>query len=101
MQQQLAQLEQLARAQYSSPNQEERRQAEAMLAHFATNAECIAQSRLILDHSTNQYALLLAGSSLEKLLTLYFHTFTGAQTLEIVSHAQQEAERRCGPAKSH
>jgi hypothetical protein len=84
MAQQLAQLEQLAQAQYSSPNGDERRQAEAMLAHFSTNAECIAQSRLILDHSANPFALLLAGSSLEKLLTLFFHTFTGAQTLEIV-----------------
>ena len=54
-----------------------------MLSVFRTNSECIAQSRLILDHSTNQWALLLAAKSLKELLTLFFHTFSGAQTLEI------------------
>jgi hypothetical protein len=57
--------------------------AEAVLSVFSKNSECIAQSRLILDHSTNQWALLLAAKSLRDLLTTFFHTFTGAQTLEI------------------
>ena len=66
-----------------------------MLAGFNTNAECIAQSRLILDHSQNQYALLLAGTSLKKLLTTFFHTFTGAQTLEIRNYLLNYIANTC------
>lgn len=69
--------------------------AESMLSVFRTNSECIAQSRLILDHSTNQYALLLAAKSLKDLLTLFFHTFTGAQTLEIRNYLLNYIANAC------
>lgn len=79
LQQQLLEIENLATQQYMHANPA----ATAALSSFRTSSECIPQSRLILDHSSNPHALYLAADSLGELLPNYFHTFTGAQTLEI------------------
>lgn len=61
----------------------ERRQAQAALAPFSTNSECISQCQFILDHSTKPFALLLAGSSLLRLITQFWNAFTVDQTVDM------------------
>jgi hypothetical protein len=83
MQSQLAQLESLAIAAYTSPDANQRQQAQMMLQGFTNSPECIPQCRLIITESTNQYALLMASSSLLKLVTTFWNGFTPSQSLDM------------------
>ena len=55
----------------------------------------VGQCRLILENSENSYALLLASSSLLKLLTLYHPTFTPHQTLEMKNFLLNYLANKC------
>ena len=79
----LPQLEAAATLAYTSANNAERARNAELLAPFHSSKDCIPQCRLILEHSDNQYALLLASTSLLKLLTLYHPTFSSQQSLEM------------------
>lgn len=97
LQAQMAEIERLSEAAYGRGDA----QATALLSVFRKNSECIAQSRLILDHSTNQFALHLAASSLTTLLTQFFHTFNGAQTIEIRNYLLNYIANAVSPTHAH
>ncbi|KMS94401.1 hypothetical protein BVRB_021780, partial [Beta vulgaris subsp. vulgaris] len=80
---QLSRLEDLADAFYNSQDQGARRQAHIALLPFTNSADCIPQCQFIIDHSRKPYALLLAASSLLRLLTQFWNAFSVDQTVEM------------------
>lgn len=81
---QLQQLETLARHMYSPETPVQQRQrATVALSGFTSNVEYIPQCQLLLDHSKDPYALLLAGASLLRLVGTYWNSFSPEQTLNI------------------
>jgi hypothetical protein len=90
LQAQMAEIERIATLAYSGDQS-----ALAMLAPFKKDAGCVAQARLLLDYSANRYALHLAANSLTVLLTSFFHTFNGAQTLEIRNYLLNYIANAC------
>ena len=91
----LPQLEQAATLAYTSANNAERSRNAELLSAFHSNKDCIPQCRLILEHSDNQYALLLASTSLLKLITLYHPTFAVQHTLEMKNFLLNYLASKC------
>jgi len=89
-------IEQAAETALSHPDSATRRAAELSLLPFRTHATYIAAARMLLDQSNNTYALLLAGQSLNTLLTNFFHTFTIEQTIEIRNYLLNYLANSCG-----
>lgn len=79
---QLLQLESLSEKAYTSPSQVERSQSEDALKVFST-PEYLPQCKFVLDHSNSAYATLFAGSSMMKVLTNNWNSFTVADRIEI------------------
>jgi Importin-beta N-terminal domain len=79
---QLQQLEGLTEKAYTSPSHAERTQAEEALKVFAT-PEYLPQCRFILDNSHSDYATLFAGSSIMKVLTNNWNSFTVSDRIDI------------------
>lgn len=67
--QQLAQLELLCRELYESHDPDVRAQAEKTLVGFTESQDSLPQCQLILEQSQSPYALLLAASTMTKLVT--------------------------------
>ena len=83
LQENIAQLDRLAETLYTSHDPAERQRAEASLRGFSASADFIPQCSLILDNSSSPFALHLASSSLFKLFTTFFSTFSPGQTVDI------------------
>lgn len=79
---QLQQLESLSEKAYASPLVAERTHAEEALKIFST-PEYLPQCRFILDNSHSAYATLFAGSSMMKVLTNNWNSFTVADRIDI------------------
>jgi len=79
---QLQQLESLTEKAYTSPSQAERTHAEDALKVF-TSPEYLPQCRFVLDNSHSAYATLFAGSSMMKVLTNNWNSFTVADRIDI------------------
>ncbi|CAN0236331.1 unnamed protein product [Discosporangium mesarthrocarpum] len=80
---QLAQVETLCEALYNSADEGARNHAQNQLLSLQSSAEYIPQCQYILDHSENSYALLLASSSLTRLITNHWNNFTSVQRVDI------------------
>lgn len=80
---QLAQVEALCETLYNSTDEAARSHAQNQLLSLQTSAERIPQCQYILDHSENAYALLLASSSLTRLISNHWNNFTSPQRVEI------------------
>lgn len=80
---QLAQVEALCEALYNSSDEAARNHAQNQLLSLQASAERIPQCQYILDHSENPYALLLASSSLTRLISNHWNNFTIPQRVEI------------------
>ena len=88
--QQLAQVEALCDALYTGvPAKFEgsepisRQEAQQRLLSLQSNAEYIPQCQYILDHSSNQYARVVASNSLIELITVHWNSFTVPQRIDI------------------
>lgn len=79
---QLQQLESLTEKAFTSPSQQERNHAEEALKVF-TSPEYLPQCRFILDNSHSDYATLFAGSSMMKVLTNNWNSFTVTDRIDI------------------
>lgn len=80
---QLVQVESLCETLYNSSDEAARSHAQNQLLSLQTSAERIPQCQYILDHSENAYALLLASSSLTRLISNHWNNFTTPQRVEI------------------
>ena len=80
---QLAQVESLCQTLYNSSDEAARSHAQNQLLSLQASAERIPQCQYILDHSENAYALLLASSSLTRLISNHWNSFTPPQRVEI------------------
>lgn len=80
---QLVQVEALCETLYNSTDEAARSHAQNQLLSLQTSAERIPQCQYILDHSENAYALLLASSSLTRLISSHWNNFTSPQRVEI------------------
>lgn len=80
---QLAQVEALCETLYNSADESARSHAQNQLLSLQTSAERIPQCQYILDNSENAYALLLASSSLTRLISNHWNNFTSPQRVEI------------------
>lgn len=80
---QLVQVEALCETLYNSSDEAARSHAQNQLLSLQTSAERIPQCQYILDHSENAYALLLASSSLTRLISNHWNNFTTPQRVEI------------------
>ncbi|CAN0349584.1 unnamed protein product, partial [Ectocarpus sp. 12 AP-2014] len=80
---QLVQVEALCETLYNSTDEAARSHAQNQLLSLQTSAERIPQCQYILDHSENAYALLLASSSLTRLISSHWNNFTTPQRVEI------------------
>lgn len=80
---QLAQVEALCETLYNSTDEAARNHAQNQLLSLQNSAERIPQCQYILDHSENAYALLLASSSLTRLISNHWNNFTVPQRVEI------------------
>jgi exportin-7 len=81
--QQLQQFETVCNTLYTSPNQQERDQAQHSVLSLQTSAEYIPQCQYILDNSKSAYALLVAASSLTKLISTHWNNFTTSQRVDV------------------
>lgn len=95
---QLQQLETLTEKAYTSPSQAERAHAEDALKIFAS-PEYLPQCKFVLDNSNSAYATLFAGSSMMKVLTNNWNSFTVADRIEIRNYLLNHLATR-GPAIS-
>ena len=83
----MAQVEALATALYeSSTTNDQRSEAERQLSVFSTDPTMLEQSRMILDQSNQPYALHLAASSLQKLMTSHWGRFSTQQRSDLRNH---------------
>lgn len=80
---QLVQVEALCETLYNSADETARSHAQNQLLSLQTSAERIPQCQYILDNSENAYALLLASSSLTRLISNHWNNFTTPQRVEI------------------
>jgi exportin-7 len=85
---QLAQVEALCEALYTgkSPDPKDpisRQDAQARLLSLQSSAEYIPQCQYILDHSSSDYARLVASNSLTELITTHWNNFTVAQRIDV------------------
>ena len=88
--QQLSQVESLCETLYLNPpcrgengEQIDRKEAESRLLSLQTSADFIPQCQYILDHSTSQYAKVVASNSLTRLITTHWNNFTVPQRVDI------------------
>jgi exportin-7 len=88
--QQLAQVESLCETLYAgTPSTGENgetityKEAEARLLSLQSSADFIPQCQYILDHSSSQYAKLVASNSLTFLITTHWNNFTVPQRIDI------------------
>jgi len=81
--QQLAAIEDLATKLYTSGHPGERQTAERELTPFREQPEHIPTCQLILEHSKQSYALLLACNSLQNLVTKHWGSFSTSDRLDI------------------
>jgi exportin-7 len=88
--QQLAQVESLCETLYTGIPTKlnggetvSRQEAQQRLLSLQSNAEYIPQCQYILDHSSSQYARLVATNSLIELITLHWNNFTVPQRVDI------------------
>jgi len=83
----LQQVETLAADLYNSATtNEQRAEVERQLSVFSTDPAMLEQSRMILDQSSQPFALHLAASSLQKLMTGHWGRFTAQQRSDLRSH---------------
>ncbi|CAI5723453.1 hypothetical protein KXD40_000640 [Peronospora effusa] len=80
---QLRELETLCRVLYESGNESERAHAQQAVLILQSSAEYIPQCQYVLDNSSSPYALLVASTSLTKLLTSHWNNFTTSQRVDI------------------
>lgn len=86
---QLAQVEALCETLYTGvpakleTGEVTRQEAQQRLLSLQSNAEYIPQCQYILDHSTSQYARLVASNSLIELITTHWNSFTVPQRIDI------------------
>ena len=79
----LEQFETLCVTIYTSPNAKDRSDAQQAVLCLQSRAEHIVQCHHILDNSTNPYALVVAATSMLKLVTSHWNSFTEAQRYDI------------------
>jgi hypothetical protein len=79
---QLQQLESLTEKAYTAPSSAEGARAEEALKVFAT-PEYLPQCRFVLDNSHSDYATLFAASSMMKILTNAWNSFSVADRIEV------------------
>ena len=80
---QLCELETLCRVLYESANASERAHAQQAVLVLQSSAEYIPQCQYVQDHSASPYALLVASTSLTKLITSHWNNFTTIQRVDI------------------
>lgn len=80
---QLAQVEKLCLALYQGSSDTMRVEAQQQLLTLQSTADFIPQCQFILDNSTQSYAQLVAGASLETLVTQFWNNFTLQQKIDI------------------
>lgn len=91
---QLRELETLCRVLYESGNESERAHAQQAVLILQSSAEYIPQCQYVLDNSSSPYALLVASTSLTKLITSHWNNFTTPQRVDIRACNQQLAMQR-------
>ncbi|OQS03410.1 exportin, partial [Thraustotheca clavata] len=79
----LKHFEMLCTALYQSSDERERSLAQQNVLVLQSSAEHIPRCQHILDNSTNMFALLVASTSLTKLITTHWNNFTPAQRIDI------------------
>mmetsp|Transcript_1464 Transcript_1464/g.3889 ORF Transcript_1464/g.3889 Transcript_1464/m.3889 type:complete len:1109 (-) Transcript_1464:452-3778(-) len=79
----LEQIENLCKAVYNPSSEAERQAAQQQLVALTSSAEAIPQCQYLLDQSSEPYALYVAASSLTKLITTHWNSFTVAQRVDI------------------
>ncbi|RHY92746.1 hypothetical protein DYB35_006862 [Aphanomyces astaci] len=79
----LKQVEMLCTALYQSSNEMERSMAQQSILALQSSAEHIPRCQYILDNSTCMYALLVASTSLTKLISTHWNNFTPSQRIDI------------------
>jgi exportin-7 len=80
---QLKNLEVLCKLLYEGGNETERAHAQQSVLILQSSAEYIPQCQYVLDNSTSPYALLVASTSLTKLITTHWNNFTAPQRVDI------------------
>ncbi|KAI9921848.1 hypothetical protein PsorP6_001060 [Peronosclerospora sorghi] len=80
---QLRELETLCHVLYESANESERAHAQQAVLILQSSAEYIPQCQYVLDNSSSPYALLVASTSLTKLITLHWNNFTPSERVDI------------------
>ncbi|RHY29255.1 hypothetical protein DYB32_005303 [Aphanomyces invadans] len=73
----------LCTALYQSSNEMERSMAQQTILALQSSAEHIPRCQYILDNSTCMYALLVASTSLTKLISTHWNNFTPSQRIDI------------------
>ncbi|EQC37130.1 hypothetical protein SDRG_05357 [Saprolegnia diclina VS20] len=79
----LQHFEMLCTALYQSADERERSMAQQSVLVLQSSAEHIPRCQHILDNSTNMLALLVASTSLTKLITTHWNNFTPSQRIDI------------------
>lgn len=92
----LAQFELLAKAIFASETSpRDRAQANQALVGFTESGSYIQTCEMILERSKEPYALLLAATSLKKLMTTYWNKFSKEQTVEIRNYLLNKIGNCC------
>lgn len=94
--QQLAQLELLCQQLYESTDTQVRNQAEKALVTFAESADSLPQCQVVLERSQSPYALLLAASTLTKLVIRSTANITIQDRLQLRNYVLQYLGNRLG-----
>lgn len=80
---QLENLEMLCKMLYTGVNEADRARAQQSVLILQSSAEYIPQCQYVLDNSSSPYALLVASTSLTKLITTHWNNFTAPQRVDI------------------
>lgn len=80
---QLQTLEMLCNVLYQGSNEADRNRAQQAVLTLQSSAEYIPQCQYVLDHSSSSFALLVASTSLTKLITTHWNNFTPPQRVDI------------------
>ena len=83
----LAQVEALCHALYAGTSAQARAEAQQQILTLQSSAEYIPQCQLILEHSQQPFAQLMASTSLEILITSFWNNFSAEQKLEIRNYS--------------
>ncbi|CCI50333.1 unnamed protein product [Albugo candida] len=76
-------LENLCTLLYESSNESERNQAQQYVLVLQSSVEYIPQCQYVLDNSSSPYALVVASTSLTKLITAHWNNFSSSQRVDI------------------